>query len=91
MSGIAGARFQVGGDYIVCRQVLAAQPRAGADFDTAWALAMKMVSRDDRSVLQETKGAWHRAYNRKPFCSGTSFSMLADQADEHRDTARIAV
>jgi hypothetical protein len=52
---------------------------------------MKMVSRDDRSVLQETKGAWHRAYNRKPFCSGTSFSMLADQADEHRDTARIAV
>jgi hypothetical protein len=77
MGGAAGARFQAGGDYLVARQTLAAQRRAGASFDEAWALALKMVNRDDRGVLKETKGAWHRAYLREPFYSAGAFGKLA--------------
>jgi hypothetical protein len=80
--------FQTGGDFLVARQTLAAQRRAGASFDEAWPLALKMVSPADRAVLIETKGAWFRAYDRQTFRSGQSFSMLADHADEHHDTAR---
>jgi hypothetical protein len=80
-----------GGDFLPARQVMVAQRRAGADFDSAWALAMKMVAREDRAILEDTKGAWHRAYLREPFYSGGSFGMLADHADEHYDTAPMAV
>jgi hypothetical protein len=51
-----------------------------------------MVSREDRDVLEQTRGAWECAYHRRPFYSGQSFSMLADNSAEHHDsTARIAV
>ena len=47
-----------------------AQRRAGASFNEAWTLALTMVSRDDRRALEDTKGAWQRAYLRQPFYSG---------------------
>jgi hypothetical protein len=52
---------------------------------------MKMVSKDDRSVLEQTRSAWEAAFHRQPFYSGASFGMLADRADEHHDTARTAL
>jgi hypothetical protein len=81
-------QLQVGADYLIVRQTLAAQRRAGADFTDAWKLAMRMARKEDRNALRETRGAWERAYNREGFYSGASFSMLADVGDEHHDTAR---
>ena len=94
MAGIARSRFQIGADYIVCRQVLAAQRRAGADFATAWELALKMVGKEDRGILQETKHAWACAYARESFYSGASFGRLADVIDgdtESRITGQLVM
>jgi hypothetical protein len=88
MSGVAGQRFQVGGDFLPARQVMQARRRAGDSFDSAWAHAMKMVSREDRAVLEETKGAWAAGYNRQSFYSGAAFGTLDGVTDEHHDTAR---
>jgi hypothetical protein len=88
MAGVAGARFQTGGDFLVARQVMQAQRRAGVSFDEAFAMALRMVSREDRSVLEATKGAWHCAYDRQPFHSGASFGQLADITDGDIETRR---
>jgi hypothetical protein len=96
MSGVPGQRFQTGGDYIICRQVLTAQRRAGADFDSAWELALKMVSREDRAVLKETRHAWACAYAREAFYSGGSFGQMAavtvhdDDASQRHDYRIVA-
>jgi hypothetical protein len=79
--------LQVGADYLIVRQVLAARRRAGIPFDQAWAHAMRMVNKDDRDVLEATKTAWHRAYLREPIYSGGAFALMADVADEHHDNA----
>jgi hypothetical protein len=94
MGGAAGARFQAGGDFLIARQTLAAQRRAGASFEEAWQLALKMTGSDDRGVLEETRGAWMRAYNREPFYSGASFGKLAavtvhDEDTQSRGTQRL--
>jgi hypothetical protein len=88
MGGAAGARFQAGGNYLVARQTLAAQRRAGVSFDEAWPLALKMVSPDDRAVLSETRHAWACAYDRQPFYSSGSFGALADVTDGDIETRR---
>jgi hypothetical protein len=83
--------FQAGADYTIARQVMQAQRRAGALFDEAWAHAMKMVSANDRGVLEMTRHAWEQGYNREAFHTGASFATMADAADEHHDTTRMAV
>jgi hypothetical protein len=86
--------FQTGGDFLVARQTLAAQRRAGASFDEAWTLAMKMVSVEDRAILRETRHAWACAYARETFHSGGSFGKLAavtvhDDDTQSRGTQRL--
>jgi hypothetical protein len=83
-----------GGNYLIARQVMQAQRKAGATFDDAFELALRMVSREDRLVLQETRHAWEKGYQRESFHSGASFSLLANGVDgdgaRRHDTRIIA-
>jgi hypothetical protein len=76
----------VGGNYLIARQTLAAQRRAGADFASAWGLALKMTHPDDRGILQETRVCWERAYNRQSLYSDKAFSTLAHVTDGDTQT-----
>jgi hypothetical protein len=78
--------FQSGGDYLIARQVMQAQRRAGATFDEAWQLALKMTSHEDRAILEQTRGAWQCAYNRQAFHSGGAFGQMAAVTVHDGDT-----
>jgi hypothetical protein len=70
MAAVGSTEFTAGGDYRICRMVLAAQRRGGSDFASAWELALKMSAAEDRDVLRQTRHAWACAYDRQPFHSG---------------------
>jgi hypothetical protein len=88
----AGSTAQAGGgDFRIARHVLAAQRTSGADFDTAWALALRLVGREDRATLVATRGAWANAYNRQPFYSGKAFGTLAGIVDGDTEARQTQV
>jgi hypothetical protein len=94
MAGSNGHGLMTGGDFLITRQVLTAQRRAGASFDEAWPHAVKMSAAEDRFALEETRHAWACAYHRQPFHSGSSFGHMAAVTvhdDDTQDRAQMRI
>jgi hypothetical protein len=83
-----------GGDFAIVRVTLEGQRQAGADFASAWKLAVKLARREDRQALHETQGAWRAAYHGERFYSDGAIGHMAaiavtDDDVKSRGTQRL--